>query len=467
MDDKFRHECGIFGVFGDPHAARWTSVGLAALQHRGQESAGIATLNGRRITLVRQMGLVADIFVDRNLEELPGDRAIGHVRYSTSGLSEPRSAQPFVADYAGGSLSIAHNGNLVDAQSLRWSLEQQGSLFQSTSDSEVILHLLARSQGSTLLERATDALSGLRGAYSLLAMDQHSMVAVRDPWGFRPLVIGKRKDTWIFSSESCALTAVGADIVREVHPGEVVSVDSAGLRTEQLTAPVSERRCIFELVYFSRPDSVVFGESVYAARKAMGAALAKTAPVPPADVVIPVPDSGLAAALGYAQETKIPYEMGLVRSQYIGRTFIEPTTTDRTAGIHLKLSVNQDVVSGRRVVVVDDSLVRGNTAKHIVALLRGAGAVAVHVRIVSPPVRWPCYYGIDTPDRDELLAATHSVAEIAQLLGADSLDYLDVDGLHGAIQAGKTRTKYCDACFSGGYPSDVNPNGSRRTGSLG
>ncbi|NUN12160.1 MAG: amidophosphoribosyltransferase [Myxococcales bacterium] len=467
MDDKFRHECGIFGVFGEQDAGRWTCVGLGALQHRGQESAGIAAVAGSQINLVRQMGLVADIFDEPALDRLSGDRAIGHVRYSTSGLSEPNSAQPFVIDHPGARLAIAHNGNLIDALSLRRSLKQQGILFQSTSDSEIILHLLAHTPGKTLTDRAITGLSQLRGAYSLLAVDQNSMIAVRDPWGFRPLVIGKKQDAWVFSSETCALSELGAAFIREVQPGEVVTVDATGQSSRTLGDPVRHHQCVFELVYFARPDSIVFGESVVAARKAMGAALARTKPVPQADIVIPVPDSGVFAAIGYAHETRIPYEMGLMRSHHVRRTFIEPTSSNRTHGVHQKLTVNQEVVSNRRVIVVDDSLVRGNTAKYMIGLLRRAGAKTVHVRIASPPVQWPCYFGIDTPDRNELLAAIQSVNNIGDFLGADSLEYLDADALHRSIQMGATRRKYCDACFTGAYPSDVNPNGPRRTSQVG
>ncbi len=455
--DRFACECGVFGVYGHPDAAHLTYLGLHGLQHRGQESAGIASAGPDRLRLHRRMGLVADAFDAAALGRLRGTSAIGHVRYSTAGDSELRNAQPLVAEHGDWQVAIAHNGNLTNARALRRELEVAGSIFHTSSDSEIFLHLLVRARGSTLLERVVECMRRVEGAYSLLLLDREHLVAVRDPFGFRPLVLGRKNRALVFASESCALQLIEASSVREVEPGEVVVAGPEGLVTHRPFGGTQHpvRRCIFEHVYFSRPDSVVFGESVYEVRKALGRRLAVECPAPDADVVVPVPDSGVGAALGYAEGAGLPYEMGLIRSHYVGRTFIEPEQRIRHFGVRLKLSVNEAVVRGRSVVVVDDSLVRGTTSRKIVRMLRAHGARAVHVRIACAPTRWPCFYGIDTPTRRELIASSHSVDEIARFLTADSLGYVSVDGLHSAFRAGAERGSFCDACFTGDYPTQV------------
>jgi amidophosphoribosyltransferase len=460
--DKLADECGVFGIWAlgqSEEASNFTYLGLHALQHRGQESAGIVSTEGQALHVHRGMGLVADIFTADVLAKLPGGAAIGHVRYSTAGASSLKNAQPLAVQYAGGAMALAHNGNLVNGDALRAELEAQGSIFQSTSDTEVVVHLMARARtaakpGTTdhLVGAIREALARVAGAYSLLFLSEKAMVGVRDPMGFRPLVLGRHKGSWVLASESTALDLIEAELVREVEPGELVIVDGDGLRSERLF-PDAERparlgRCVFEHIYFARPDSVLFGRSVYDVRQAFGRQLAKDHPVA-ADVVIPVPDSGVPAAIGYAHQSGVPFAMGLVRSHYVGRTFIEPQQSIRHFGVKLKLNAVQSAIRGKRVVVVDDSIVRGTTSRKIVKMIRAAGAAEVHLRISSPPTAWPCYYGIDTPTRQELIAASHSVEEIARYVTADSLGYLSIDGLYVAL--GEARQGFCDACFSGDY----------------
>ena len=462
--DKMKDECGVFGLWALGHsdeAANFTYLGLHALQHRGQESAGIVSTDGETLHAHRGMGLVGDIFTADVLARLPGGAAIGHVRYSTAGASHLKNAQPIAVQYAGGPVAVAHNGNLVDAEALRSDLEAQGSIFQTTSDTEVILHLMARARptvggrpGSAeqLLPAIRHALGQVHGAYSLLFLSPAAMVGVRDPLGFRPLVLGRLKESWVMASETTALDLIEAEYVREVEPGEIVIIDASGMRSERLEVdPALPRRlgrCIFEHIYFARPDSILFGRQVNDARMAFGAQLAKDHPVP-AEVVIPVPDSGVPAAIGYSRKSGIPFAMGLVRSHYVGRTFIEPQSSIRHFGVKLKLSAVRSVIEGKRVVVVDDSIVRGTTSRKIVKMIRSCGAREVHLRISSPPTAWPCYYGIDTPTRQELIASTHSIDEIGKYVTADTIGYLGLHGLYAAL--GEEREGYCDACFSGDY----------------
>jgi len=448
--------CGVVGVFGHPEAANLAYLGLYALQHRGQESAGIVATDGVKLRAVREMGHVNDIFTANRLKDLPGYAAIGHVRYSTAGDSSKKNAQPLAVDYAGGSVAVGHNGNLVNAVELRERLEAEGSIFTTSSDTECIVHLIARSREQTLPERAADALRQVRGAYSLVFLTESSLVAVRDPMGFRPLVLGKAKDTWVVSSETCAFELLGAEYKRDIEPGEMVIIDERGPRSVRPFGPQPPRRCVFEWVYFARPDSTIDGTSVYRARERMGRRLATEHPVA-ADVVIPVPDSGVAAAIGYARESGIPYDQGLMRSHYMGRTFIEPSQHIRNFGVKLKLSPVREVLNGQRVVVVDDSIVRGTTSRKIVEMIRGAGAREVHMRISSPPTQGPCHYGIDTPTREELIASSRSIDEIRQFVGADSLGYLSLDGLHESVNGagGGPKDGFCNACFSNVYPITI------------
>jgi len=448
--------CGVVGVYGHPEAANLAYLGLYALQHRGQESAGIVSTDGDKLRAVREMGHVNDIFTANRLKDLPGFAAIGHVRYSTAGDSSKQNAQPIAVNYAGGSVAVGHNGNLVNAVELRERLEADGAIFGTTSDTECIVHLIARSRERSLPERAADALRQVRGAYSLVFLTENSLVAVRDPMGFRPLALGKVKDTWVVSSETCAFELLGATYERDVEPGEMIIIDERGVRSERPFGPQPPRRCVFEWVYFARPDSTIDGTSVYRARERMGRRLAVEHPVP-ADVVIPVPDSGVAAAIGYARESGIPYDQGLMRSHYMGRTFIEPSQHIRHFGVKLKLSPVREVLSGKRVVVVDDSIVRGTTSRKIVDMIRGAGAREVHMRISSPPTKGPCHYGIDTPTREELIASSRTVDEIRQFVGADSLGYLSLEGLHESVNGASNGPKegFCNACFSNDYPITI------------
>ncbi|HAM58857.1 MAG: amidophosphoribosyltransferase [Candidatus Rokubacteria bacterium GWC2_70_24] len=447
-DDKFHDECGLFGIWNHPEASNVTYLGLYALQHRGQESAGIAATDGDHFHVEKAMGWVADVFTRERLKRLPGSRALGHVRYSTAGSSNLRNAQPISAKTVHGPVAIGHNGNLVNAQDLRRQLQEAGAVFQSSSDTEVILHLLARAEGPGLVEQLAHALSQVRGAYSLLLLTRSSIVAVRDPSGFRPLSLGRLGEAWVVASETCALDLMEATFVRDIEPGEVLVIDESGLTSYHPFRPQERLSCVFEYVYFARPDSMLWGRNVHVVRKALGHQLAREHPVQ-ADLVIPVPDSGVGAALGYAEEAGLPYDIGLVRNHYVGRTFIEPSHGIRHFGVKVKLNPNREVLGGRRVVVVDDSIVRGTTSRKIVKMIRAAGAREVHVRISSPPIQWPCYYGIDTPTRKELIGASHDVGEIQRYLGADSLGYLSLDGMLKAT--GNDPHHFCHACFTGQY----------------
>jgi amidophosphoribosyltransferase len=445
--------CGIFGIHGHDEAANLAYLGLHSLQHRGQESAGIVTSDGSKFFRHAAMGLVSDSFDREQIEKLHGRVAIGHVRYSTAGSSELRNAQPLAFDYAHGGISIAHNGNLVNAAELRMRLESSGSIFQTSSDTEVIIHLLAQAREASVVDRLITALRQVSGAYSLLLLTSDGkMIAARDPYGFRPLVMGRLKDSYVFSSETSSFELIEAEFIRELEPGEVVVVDDTGLRSFKPFAEERKHFCVFEHVYFARPDSMVNGRSVYRARERMGERLALEQPVP-GDVVIPVPDSGVPAAIGYARQSGITFEMGLIRSHYVGRTFIEPQDSIRHFGVRLKLSPVRSIVDGKRVIVVDDSLVRGTTSRKIVKMLRNAGAREVHLRISAPPTTNPCYYGIDTPTRSELVASSHTVDEIARYVTCDSLGYLSHDGMMTAVASQpSTGEGFCSACFTGKYP---------------
>ena len=458
--------CGVFGIYGHPEAANLTYLGLHALQHRGQESAGIVTSDGQQLFAHRAMGLVQDAFDQSQLGKLPGRLAIGHVRYSTTGASHLKNAQPFAVDYARGSLAVCHNGNLTNADELRAELEASGSIFQSSSDTEVIVHLVARSKEVALEDRIADALAKVKGAYSLLFLTEDTLVAVRDPMGIRPMCLGilpSGKDAHVVASEPTAFDLIDAEYVRDIEPGEMLVIDSSGMRSMKLPDRPPSRACIFEYVYFARPDSRLGGRSVYEVRKALGETLAKEHPIE-ADVVVPVPDSGVPSAIGYAAALKIPFEMGLIRSHYVGRTFIEPQQSIRHFGVRLKLNPVETVLRGKRVVVIDDSIVRGTTSRKIVKMVRDAGAREVHLRISSPPTQWPCYYGIDTPTRRELIASSHSTDEIARYVTADSLGYLSLDGMIAAVKGPEAgdRAGFCHACFSGQYPIAFNPSTKRQ-----
>ncbi len=456
-DDKFHDECGVFGIWNHAEAANVVYLGLYALQHRGQESAGIAATDGDSFHCEKAMGWVADVFSPERLRRLPGRRAIGHVRYSTAGSSNLRNAQPITAKTARGPIAIAHNGNLTNADLLRQEMVREGAIFQSNSDTEVILHLLARAPEGPLEDQIAHALAQVQGAYSLLILTREALYAIRDPRGFRPLSLGRLGDSWIVSSETCALDLLEASWERDVEPGEMVVVSGEGVRTVRALPAAERQHCVFEYVYFARPDSTLWGRNVHTVRKAMGRELAREHPVA-ADVVIPVPDSGTSAALGFAEQSGVRYEMGLIRNHYVGRTFIEPKQGIRHFGVKVKLNPMREMLEGRRVVVVDDSIVRGTTSRKIVRMIRGAGAREVHMRISSPPIQWPCYYGIDTPTRRELIAASHSAEEIRRYLGADSLGYLSLDGMLKA--AGGEPGQFCHACFTGGYRVGIAPEAS-------
>ena len=464
MFDKFHEECAVMGVYGHPEAANMVYLGLYALQHRGQESSGIVTSDGKILISHRQMGLVADVFKEDVIQWLEGPSAIGHNRYSTTGQSHIRNAQPFVVEYSQGPIAISHNGNLVNAQVLREELEASGSIFQSTSDTEVIIHLIATSREQSLMGRVVEALGRVRGAYSLLFLTLDRMIAARDPMGFRPLVLGKFKPGknrggFVVASESCALDLIEADYLREVEPGEIVTFGSRGMESLKPFPPVPHAKCIFEYIYFSRPDSNLYGRNVYQVRKALGRQLARESPVE-ADMVTPVPDSGVPAAIGYAEESGLPLEFGLIRNHYVGRTFIEPQQSIRHFGVKIKLNAQREVLHGKRVIVVDDSIVRGTTSRKIIRMLRDAGAREVHARISSPPTIGPCYYGIDTPTRAELIASTNSVEEIRRFITADSLAYISREGMYTFLD-GQTQG-FCDACFSGNYPVHFDDEGHTR-----
>jgi amidophosphoribosyltransferase len=450
--DAFHEECGVFGVHGHPEAANLAYLGLYALQHRGQESAGIVSSNGKSLIAHRGMGLVADIFNSEVLERLEGTSAIGHNRYSTTGSTTLKNCQPLVVEYAQGGLALAHNGNIVNFRELREQLEQGGSIFQSSSDSELIIHLIAGSHAPSLPERVAEALMQVRGAYSTAILTEEGMIAARDPHGFRPLVLGRLNSATIIASETCALDLVRAEYVREIEPGEIVVIGDEGIRSFRPFGPAPARRCIFEYVYFARPDSFLYGRNVYQVRKEHGRALAREAPAE-ADLVVPVPDSGTAAALGYAEESGLPFEMALVRSHYVGRTFIEPRQSIRHFGVKIKFNPVAELLRGKRIVLIEDSIVRGTTLSKVIPMLRQAGAREVHMRIAAPPTTNSCFYGIDTPTREELLASSHSVEEIRRYITADSLAYLSWDGLYSFM--GDRRDGFCDACFTGNYPVEI------------
>jgi len=458
-DDKLHEECGVFGVIGMAEAANFVALGLHALQHRGQEAGGIVTYHPEHgFNSARRFGYVRDNFTKQSLMgTLPGTIGIGHVRYSTHGAKTPamRDVQPFFGEFSLGAAAIAHNGNITNADALRRELIERGSIFQSSSDSECIIHLMARSFQRTIAERMEDALRRVEGAFSVVAMTRTKLIGVRDPLGVRPLVLGRVGDGWVLSSETCALDIIGAELVREIEPGEMVVINGQDVDSRRPFRPAKPRFCIFEHVYFSRPDSIIGGRSVYETRRQIGVELAREAPVD-ADLVCPVPDSGTPAAIGYSQESGIPYAMGIIRNQYMGRTFIEPTEQIRNMGVRLKLNVNRALIRGKRVILVDDSVVRGTTSRKIKEMIVDAGAAEVHFRIASPPTAWPCFYGVDTPNRDKLLAATMSEDEMREHLAVDSLRFISLDGLYRAVGEATGRNaaspQYCDACFSGDYP---------------
>jgi amidophosphoribosyltransferase len=451
--DTFHEECGVFGVYGHPEAANLVYLGLYALQHRGQESAGIVSSNGKALIAHRGMGLVADIFNSEVIGQLEGTSAIGHNRYSTTGSTSLKNCQPLVVEYARGGLALAHNGNLVNFQELRARLEASGSIFQSSSDSELIIHLIAGAHAPDLPGRVIEALAQVRGAYSLVVLTERGLIAARDPFGFRPLVIGKLNGAAIIASETCALDLVRAEYVREVEPGEIVVIDDDGIRSLHPFPAMPTKRCIFEYVYFARPDSFLYSRNVYQVRKMQGRALARECPVE-ADIVVPVPDSGNAAALGFSEESGLPFEMGLVRSHYVGRTFIEPRQSIRHFGVKIKFNPVAELLRGKRIVLIEDSLVRGTTLRKVIPMLRQAGAREVHMRIAAPPTTDSCFYGIDTPIREELLASHQSIEEIRNYITADSLGYLSWDGLYSFLANGG-REGFCDACFTGKYPVEI------------
>jgi len=454
MSDKFHDECAVMGIYGHPEASNMVYLGLYALQHRGQESCGIVSSDGKGLISHRQMGLVADAFKEDVIKRLEGMSAIGHNRYSTTGQSHLKNAQPFVVEYSQGPIAISHNGNLVNGALLREELERSGSIFQSTTDTEVIIHLIATSREISLMGRIVEALSRARGAYSLVFLTLDKLIAARDPYGFRPLVLGKfpegkNRGAYVFASETCALDLIEAEFIRDVEPGEIITIGPDGMESLKPFPPAPHAKCIFEYIYFARPDSNLFGHNVYQVRKALGRQLARENGVA-ADLVTPVPDSGVPAAIGYAEESKIPLEFGLIRNHYVGRTFIEPQQTIRNFGVKIKLNAQRDVLNGKRVVVVDDSIVRGTTSRKIIRMLRDAGAQEVHMRISSPATISPCYYGIDTPSRSELIASTNSVEEIRRYIEADTLAYLSNEGMYAYF--GDKREGFCDACFTAKYP---------------
>jgi amidophosphoribosyltransferase len=458
-DDRLHEECGVFGIFGHPHATAITALGLHALQHRGQEAAGIVSYDGKQFHSERRLGLVADTFSKSDvIDRLPGQIAIGHVRYSTTGETILRNVQPLFCELDAGGFAVGHNGNLTNGLTLRRQLVREGAIMQSTTDSEVVLHLVARSRRNRFIDRFVEALRAIEGAYSFVALTNKKLIGARDPLGIRPLVLGELDGYPILASETCALDIIGARFVRDVKNGEVVIITGRGIdniESIEPFPPMAPRPCIFEYIYFARPDSVVGGRSVYEVRKTMGAELAREAPAT-ADVVIPVPDSGVPAAIGYAQVSGIPYELGIIRNHYVGRTFIQPTQNIREHGVRLKHSANHAVVSGRRICLIDDSLVRGTTSVKIVQMMRDAGAKEVHFRIASPPITHPDYYGIDTPERDKLLAAMHDVEGMRRFIGADSLSFLSVDGIYRAMGCERRdpiRPQFTDHCFTGDYPT--------------
>jgi len=465
FDDKLHEECGVFGVFGHEDAGALTALGLHALQHRGQEAAGIVTFDGGQFVSERHVGLVGDIFgKEGHTQNLRGANAIGHVRYSTTGGSIVRNVQPMFADLSGGGLAIAHNGNLTNARILRRDLVREGAIFQSTSDTEAIIHLAARSHYEFVVEKLIDALKKVEGAYSLVALTSKKLIGVRDSYGVRPLVLGKLDGAWILSSETCALDIIGADFVRDVEPGEMVVITVDGIESLHPFPPKPRRFCVFEYVYFARPDSVVEGKNVYEVRKRIGMELAREAPAA-ADMVIPVPDSGVPAALGYAAASGLPFELGIIRNHYVGRTFIEPSDRIRHLGVKLKHNANREMLEGKRIVLVDDSIVRGTTSQKIVEMVRDAGATEVHFRIASPPTTHSCFYGVDTPNKEDLLAHRLDLEGMRNFIKADSLAFVSIGGLYRATGEARRNAglpQFCDACFSGDYPIEPTDTGEFR-----
>ena len=456
--DRLKEECGVFGIYGHPDAAAITALGLHALQHRGQEAAGIVSFDGRRFHSERRMGLVGDNFSKRSvMDRLTGNVAIGHTRYSTTGETILRNVQPLFAELDGGGFAVAHNGNITNGITLRRQLIRNGAIYQSTSDTEVVLHLVAGSKKAKFVDRFIEAIMQLEGAYSFVGLTNKKLIGVRDPLGIRPLVLGELNGAYILASETCALDIIGARFVRDIENGEIVIISETGIESLKPFGVLPARPCIFEYIYFARPDSIVHGKSVYQVRKAMGAELSRENPVD-ADVVIPVPDSGVPAALGYAQASGLPYELGIIRNHYVGRTFIQPTQMGREIGVRMKHSANRAVVEGKRIILIDDSIVRGTTSVKIVRMMRDAGAREVHFRISSPPIKFPDFYGIDTPERNNLLAATHSLEEMREFIGSDSLAFLSVDGIYramGEVGRSSDRPQFTDHCFTGDYPTGL------------
>jgi amidophosphoribosyltransferase len=456
--DKLHEECGVFGIFGHQDAAALTTLGLHALQHRGQEAAGIVSFDGKQFFAERHRGLIGDAFTKPDvLERLKGTRAIGHNRYSTTGGDEMRNVQPFFAEFAGGGFAVAHNGNLTNAMTLRQELQREGAIFHSTSDTEVILHLIAMCKQARFEDRLVEALRRLEGAFSLVGITNKKLIGCRDALGVRPLVLGDLDGAYILASETCALDIIGARFVREVAPGELVIITDEGIRSSKPFETTGNRFCIFEYVYFARPDSVLSGRNVYDIRKQIGVELAHEIPAD-ADLVVPVPDSGVPAAIGFAQGANLPFELGIIRNHYVGRTFIQPTDSIRHMGVKLKHNANRSMIEGKRVVLVDDSIVRGTTSKKIVQMVREAGASEVHMRIASPPTASPCYYGVDTPESNKLLASRMSIEEMEDFIRVDSLGFISLDGLYRAAGEAKRNgdlPQYCDACFSKDYPTEL------------
>ena len=454
---KLKEECGVFGIFGNAEASNLTYLGLHALQHRGQESAGIVTSDGVNLHNHRQMGLVSDIFTEDILSRLPGTNAIGHVRYSTTGSSQDKNMQPIVINYFRGALAIAHNGNLTNARTLREELEGEGAIFQSTTDTEVIVHLIAKSKEEKLVQRIIESLIRCKGAYSLMFLTPEAMIAARDPYGFRPLVMGKLGDSPVFASETCAFDLIEADYIREVEPGEIIVVTQDGIESFKPFGEMPHSHCVFEYIYFARPDSFLTGRNVYQVRKELGKQLAREHPAE-ADIVVAVPDSGVPAAIGFSEQLGLPLELGLLRSHYVGRTFIEPQQSIRNFGVRLKLNAIREVLNGKRVVIIDDSIVRGTTSRKIVKMIRAAGATEVHMRISSPPTKFSCYYGIDTPLKEELIANSLEIDEIRKYITSDTLGYLSLEGVMKAVDETKKikgKESFCSACFSGRYPVEL------------
>ena len=456
--DRLREECGVFGIFGHPDAAAITALGLHALQHRGQEAAGIVSFDGKRFHSERRLGLVGDAFSRREvIDRLPGNAAVGHVRYSTTGETILRNVQPLFAELNAGGFAVGHNGNLTNGLTLRRQLVREGAMMQSTTDTEVILHLVARSHRNRFVDRLIEGLRMLEGSYAFVGLTNKKLVGARDPLGIRPLVLGKLDGCPILASETCALDIIGAKFVRDVDPGEIIVFDDNGAQSHKPFPPKPPRPCVFEYIYFSRPDSLVHGRSVYEVRKNFGSQLARESHVE-ADVVVPVPDSGVPAAVGYAQHSGVPFELGIIRNHYVGRTFIQPTQAIRESGVRMKHSANRIAVEGKRIILIDDSLVRGTTSKKIVRMMRDAGAAEVHFRLASPQILYPDYYGIDLPDRGGLLAATHTIEEMREIIGADSLAFLSIDGMYRAMgYPGRDplNPKFADHCFTGDYPTSL------------